>query len=124
MKRLTLLLVLALVTAAANAQSVTLTNNNETAYTIVLPDESTPVEKTAASELQSYLTEITGVAFKTVSEKDLPGGAKAIYVGKTNKALKTVDFSTFKLDEIYMKSLNDGSIVLAGHDQRGTLYAV
>ena len=125
MKRLTLILsALLLVTAAANAQSVTLTNNNETAYTIVLPDEPTPGEKTAASELQSYLTEITGVAFKTISEKDLPAGAKAIYVGKTNKALKTVDFSTFKLDEIFMKSLDDGSIILAGHDQRGTLYAV
>ncbi|MBR5710505.1 MAG: DUF4838 domain-containing protein [Thermoguttaceae bacterium] len=125
MKQLALILAsLLLVTAAAYAQSVTLTNNNETAYSIVLPDEPTPVEKTAASELQNYLTEITGVAFKTISEKDLPDGAKAIYVGKTNKALKTVDFSTFKLDEIFMKSLDDGSIVLAGHDQRGTLYAV
>ncbi|MBR5160988.1 MAG: DUF4838 domain-containing protein, partial [Thermoguttaceae bacterium] len=125
MKRLTLILsILLLVTAAANAQSVTLTSNNETAYTIVLPDEPTPVEKTAASELQNYLTEITGVVFKTISEKDLPNGAKAIYVGKTNKAQKAVDFSTFKLDEIFMKSLDDGSIILAGHDQRGTLYAV
>ena len=125
MKRLTLILsALLLVTAVANAQSVTLTNNNETAYTIVLPDSPTPVEKTAAAELQNYLTEITGVAFKTVSEKDLPGGAKAIYVGKTNKAQKTVDFSTFKPDEIFLKSLDDGSVVLAGHDQRGTIYAV
>ncbi|MBR5160890.1 MAG: DUF4838 domain-containing protein, partial [Thermoguttaceae bacterium] len=115
---------LLLVTAAVNAQNVTLTNNNETAYTIVLPDEPTPVEKTAASELQNYLTEITGVAFKTISEKDLSGGAKAIYVGKTNKAQKAVDFSTFKQDEIFLKSLDDGSIILAGHDQRGTIYAV
>ena len=125
MKRFTfILLALLVTTSAADAQNVTLSNDGKTDYTIVLPDEPTPVEKTAASELQNYLTEITGAAFKTVSEKDLPAGAKAIYVGKTNKAQKTVDFSTFKPDEIFLKSLDDGSIILAGHDQRGTLYAV
>ena len=110
--------------AAVNAQNVTLSNDGKTDCAIVLPDSPTPVEKTAASELQTYLTEISGVVFQTVSEKDLPINSKAIYVGKTNKAQKAVDFSTFKPDEIFMKSFDDGSIILAGHDQRGTIYAV
>jgi len=101
----------------------TLTQNGKTDYSILTPETPTPVEVTAFQELQSFLKQITGVDFPIVAEPDQVGG-KVISVGKTAYAQRVVDFDAFKQDEILLQTQADGSLILAGHAQRGTLYAV
>ena len=104
----------------ANLYSAELTNNGTTSWKIVLPDEPTPVEKTAARELAEHLKLVTGVDFPTVAEKDVSPGAKSlIFLGNTAKAPK----KDYKFDEILIK-MDGGNLILAGHKKRGCLYAV
>jgi hypothetical protein len=90
-----------------------LAKDGATAWRIVLPDEPTVVEKTAARELAEHLKLVTGAAFQTIAEQDAPaGGGSLIFVGNTAKAPK----KDYKFDEILIK--------IAGHEKRGCLYAV
>ena len=104
----------------ANLYSAELTTGGTTPWKIVLPDEPTPVEKTAARELAEHLKLVTGVDFPTVAEKDVSPGAKSlIFLGNTAKAPK----KDYKFDEILIK-MDGGNLILAGHKKRGCLYAV
>lgn len=97
-----------------------LTKDGATGWSIVLPDEPTPVEKTAARELAEHLKLVTGADFQTIAEKQVPaGGTSRIFVGHTAKAPK----KNYKFDEILIK-LDGGNLILAGHEKRGCLYAV
>ncbi|MDD4869099.1 MAG: DUF4838 domain-containing protein [Kiritimatiellae bacterium] len=91
-----------------------------TNWKIVLPDSPTPVEKTAANELQLHLQKVTKGDFPIVAEKDVPKDVKSlIFVGKTSKSPQ----KNFAFDEILIQS-KDGNLILTGHSRRGTLYAV
>ncbi len=110
---------------AAADNNLTLVDQGRSDYTIVLPEKPTPVEKTAASELQTYLEKATGARLPIASEKEA-AGEKKILVGATVKGQKLL--GDLKLDQldydgIVLKRFGD-RIVLAGHPQRGTLYAV
>ena len=97
-----------------------LTKDGATAWRIVLPDEPTVVEKTAARELAEHLKLVSGADFQTIAEKDAAaGGGSLIYLGNTAKAPK----KDYKFDEILIK-MEGGNLVLAGHEKRGCLYAV
>lgn len=97
-----------------------LVKDGATAWRIVLPDEPTVVEQTAARELAEHLKLVTGADFQTIAEKDAPaGGESLIFVGNTAKAPK----KDYKFDEILIK-MDGGNLVLAGHEKRGCLYAV
>ncbi len=100
--------------------SAELTKDGTTGWTIVLPDESTIVEKTAARELSEHLKLVTGADFQTIAEKDVPaGGQSLIFIGNTAKAPQ----KDYAFDEILIK-MDDGNLILAGHEKRGCLYAV
>ena len=97
-----------------------LAHEGTTTWKIVLPDEPTVVEKTAARELCEHLKLVTGAEFPTVSEKVVPADGKSlIFVGHTAKAPK----KEYQFDEILIK-LDGGNLILAGHEKRGCLYAV
>jgi uncharacterized protein DUF4838 len=94
-------------------------------YTIVLPAEPTPIEKTAASELQNYLEKATGAKLPIVAEKGSKE-EKRILIGATvegQKLLGDLKLDKLDYDRIVLKRFGD-QIILAGHPQRGTLYAV
>ena len=100
--------------------SAELAKDGATAWKIVLPENATIVEKTAARELAEHLKLVTGADFPTVAEKDAPADGKSlIFVGNTAKAPK----KEYKFDEILIK-LDGGNLILAGHEKRGCLYAV
>ena len=87
---------------------------------IVIPQEPTAVELTAAKELSHYLGEITGRTFGIVPEGERPD-AGAFLVGATSKAKQR--FSFFEPDAIAL--VRDGeNIFVTGHPTRGVLYAV
>ena len=60
---------LAALPAAPNAQALTLVADGKSPYIIVLPDQATVVEQTAARELQVFLEQVTGVNLPIRAEK-------------------------------------------------------
>lgn len=119
MKR-TLLLLLCLLLLHTDLYSAELAKDGTTGWKIVLPDEPTIVEQTAARELSEHLKLVTGADFQTITEKDVPaGGSSLIFVGNTAKAPK----KDYGFDEILIK-MDGGNLILAGHKKRGCLYAV
>jgi len=116
----TLLLLLCLLLGQTPSYSTELASNGATGWKIVLPDEPAVVELTAARELAEHLRRVTGAEFPTVSEQDVPAdGTCLIFIGRTAKAPK----KDYKFDEILIQ-LDAGNLILAGHAQRGCLYAV
>ena len=90
---------------------------------IVLPAQPIPAEKTAAEDLQHYLTEIVGGAFVVESETAAPKNPLVIYVGDTQFAAQAgIIKSTFGYDEWLIKTQGN-ALILAGGGTRGALYA-
>jgi len=100
--------------------SAELAHDGATGWKIVLPDEPTIVEKTAARELSEHLKLVTGADFQTIAETAVPADGKSLmFVGRTTKA----PHKDYKFDEILIK-MDGGNLILAGHEKRGCLYAV
>jgi len=109
-----------------HAADLFLVKNGKTDFKIVLPDLPQPVEETAAKELKLYLDEITKIHWTIASEKDVPERAPQILVGNSLRAKKLfpeIDPDKIPYDgiEIHLKG---NKLLLTGHHQRGTLYAV
>ena len=118
--RRTLLLSFGLLVLQTYLYAAELTKEGATGWRIVLPDEPTMVEKTAARELTEHLKLVTGTDFQTIAEKEVPADGKSlIFVGHTAKAPK----KDYKFDEILIR-MDGGNLILAGHEKRSCLYAV
>ena len=118
---------------------------------IVIPSDPTPVERSAASELQDALRRVTGVELPIVSETETVKG-RAFFIGDTEAARSaasvlpgSVGFQPaaartkpgpppgdagfqpatngWRDDEILIHE-TDGGLVLTGDPQRGPIYAV
>ncbi len=119
MKR-ALLALFCLVFLPTHVYSAELAKDGTTGWKIVLPDEPTIVEQTAARELSEHLKLVTGADFQTIAEKDASAGGKSlIFVGATAKAPN----KDYRFDEILIQ-MDGGNLILAGHEKRGCLYAV
>ncbi len=95
----------------------------QTPYQIAIPQKATPVEETAAKELQEYLMKATGAKLPIVSED--VAECKAFYVGHTLYA-QTAGI-TGKSKEHWIMRMIDGNVVLTGGVKaidRGVFYAV
>ncbi len=119
-------LLLGCCTAASAGAGLPLAHQGQSDYVIVLPDQATPVEQTAARELREHLAGVTGAELPIVREAQAPAGRPRIVVGDgaTARALLP-DFDPAQLspDAIVIKTVGR-DLVLAGHPRRGTLYAV
>ncbi len=116
--------VLALILAsnAVNAD-ITLAENSETPYVIVVSDDAIEPEKTAAKELQTYLEQVTGAKFAITST---PTTGPKILVGpssRVRKLLANVDWDGLGKEGTVRKTAGR-DLILAGGRPRGTLYAV
>ena len=91
-------------------------------YEIALPAEPSQVERYAASELQHYLREMTGAQLPIVRGE---APAQAILVGAEWAQQRGVSLDEERLgwDGFVMQTEGE-QLVLAGRNQRGTLYAV
>ncbi len=84
---------------------------------IVVPATPTPVETRAAGELRHYLGLTTGCEPEIVAEA---AAGPAFYIGRAAPG----GLPELEADEIMLESIPGGSIVLAGGETHGTLYAV
>ena len=121
------LLGLLLPTSTASAgDGLVLAKGGKSNYVIVLPKAASPVEKTAAGELQEHLGQIIGTTLPIISEADVPDGAPRIVVGFGSLAQKLIpglEPARLPPDTIIIKTVGD-DLVLVGHPRRGALCAV
>ena len=92
---------------------------------IVVSAAATPVELSAARELQEHLGKVTGASFGIATEATPKSGPRLL-VGHTAAArahLPELKTDTLAYDGIVLKTVGD-DLILTGHPQRGTLYAV
>jgi hypothetical protein len=108
-------------TRAAQTSAISLNAKSKT--TIVLPQSATLPERTAASELDDYLTRITGGDFVVQAENVGGQHRAAIYVGTTQFAKRAgLDGRALPSEQWHIKTQN-GNLVVVGGGVRGTLYA-
>lgn len=106
----------------ALAFSLPLTGWCRLADAIALPLSPTPVERYAARELKDGLERCTGRPWWLCAENETTNAA--VLVGATAAARDARGETPYDLDEILMKTLDDGRLVLDGHADRGPVYAV
>ena len=115
------LLLLCLTTTSA--AGLVLADHGQSSYTIIIAPNASPTVKHAAEELADDLKEISGAVFQVLSEK--PRGP-AIFVGAS--PFLPSAFAKVRLDllpqEAFVIRTDRSNLLLAGHDDRGTLYGV
>ncbi|MBQ3333878.1 MAG: DUF4838 domain-containing protein, partial [Thermoguttaceae bacterium] len=98
-------------------------------YKVVLPENPSAVQRTAAEELASFLGQVTGAVFPIISEAEAKGKDKLLVIGpgELSKSLLASagaeSEETLSQDGIILWTVG-GSIVFSGHRDRGPLYAV
>lgn len=113
-------------TLSAGAATLELADKGKTVYVISLAADAIPAEKTAASQLQKYLGQVTGASFAVHSETEVKSGAPQILVGAGRRAkalLPQQNWGSLGGDGIVIKTVGK-NLVLAGGRPRGSLYAV
>ena len=103
-----------------------LVENRNSSYKIVIPDNAGNYVNTAATELQFFLEEATGVTLDVVKESQLGGADKIISLGNTrNAANRSVTATYTELGEqgFKIKTVDD-DLYIVGAKEIGVLYGV
>ena len=119
-----LLFVPALVASASD--DLQLSRDGRSDYVIIIPENATAVDQTAAGELQEHLAQVTGATLPIRSTEETPVDQPRIVLGDsplTRKLLPGFDPAKLAPDAIVIKTIGR-DVVLVGHPRRGTLYAV
>ena len=113
-----------LLAGALMAEPLAIVTDCQSPYVIAVPDAATKVEQTAAEELQKHLELCTGVRLPVWPEKVVVGWP-AFYVGATTRFQQHFG-SNDRLKQMDAIAIGaDGrDIILGGHPDRGSLYAV
>ncbi len=102
-----------------------LIENNASKYKIVIPSQSTKIEKHAAEELQKYLQEISGAKLEIINDEN-PESQFEILVGRNNRLEKLglkINYNSLELDGYTIRTIGD-KLVIVGGTKKGTLYGV
>ncbi len=121
-----LLMVLMLALLSSGVSAASLVSQGKPGCVIVLGDDAIPAEKTAATELQSFVQKMSGAQIPIVSSAASANGQSRILIGQTAQTksiLPGFKWETLVHDGILRKRVGS-DLVLAGDRPRGTLYAV
>lgn len=102
-----------------------LVENGVSDYKIVTGSSATAVESKAASELQTYLKQISGATLEIVTDVAAPTD-KEICVGKTNRE-ELANLAVDRLaigDDGFRKVVKGNKLFIVGGNENGTLYGV
>lgn len=102
-----------------------LVNNGETEYKIVIPAEAGAQLHLAASDLNRFIAEATGVSIPVVKDSEATGEGKFISIGKTTLLQDTnISYSFDELGRDGYKIITEGDdLYLIGGSEYGSLYA-
>src|ERR1044071_9143487 len=97
---------LCLFTSTRAFASLTLADNGQTKYTIVLPANPIPSERYAAEELQRYLEKISGAKLPIVSDSEKPAPREILLGDNAHlAALRTkIDFAKLGPDGFVLRT--------------------
>lgn len=128
MKRAIFILIVALAVIGVTTvmfKSTTLFKDGKSSYAIVLCNDASASEETAARELQHYLKQIGGAELPIISSDKVEKGRKHIFIGFNDEygALCNVEQPDIN-DEAYTYRTIDKNIWIYGGKQRGTMYGV
>ncbi len=106
-------------------QGPVLFDNGRSEYSIVLCDDASISEKTAAEELQDFLKQISGAELPLINSNELEEGRKHIYVGFNKEyAAECGVEAPDDIDEGYTYRTVGDNIWIYGGKNRGTMYGV
>lgn len=110
--------------AATPLAAHTLFGNGKSDYTIVVDNKAPSTEKTAATQLQDYLSQVSGVKIPVSYQLQKTG--KCIFVGYNDRVARlTGKPRPEEGDEGFTwLSTRDGNLAIYGGARRGTLYGV
>ena len=92
---------------------------------IVLPDQPTRFEKTAAAELALHLKMVCGKSLKITAESNAPRTGRKILLGSTKRASSSgLDFAKYAPEKWQIFSLDADTLILGGGTPRGVIYSV
>jgi hypothetical protein len=106
-------------------ESITLAENEQTRYRIVIPVAATAEELKAATVLQNYLLQISGAAFPVISS-DKHRSRYEIVLGQNERLddLKLgLNLNSLKEDGFLIQT-DSLRLIIAGGNEKGTLYGV
>ncbi len=111
---------------AGERREYSLFNRGKTDYRIVIGTEASESEQWAATELQKYLSQISGADFNIVDDKsDISDREIVVGYNKHSQKLLGENYSQQDTtDESFTYKNVDSNIVLIGGAQRGTMYAI
>ncbi len=102
-----------------------LAEGGQSAYRIVIPAASSPVERHAADELQRFLREISGATLPVVTDRE-PAQPAEVALGRTNRLAAlgiAVEGLSLGSEGCLLRTVGE-TLVIAGGPVRGTLYGV
>ena len=106
-------------------QGPVLFDNGRSEYSIVLCDDASISEKTAAEELQDFLKQISGAELPLINSNELEEGRKHIYVGFNKEyAAECGVEAPDDIDEGFTYRTVGDNIWIYGGKNRGTMYGV
>ena len=112
--------------ACGTALSANLVSNGRPGATIVLGADAIPAERTAASELQKYIRQMTGTTLPIVSSAAARSNRCRVFIGQTaatKAVLPEFRWRSLVRDGVLIRRVGS-DLVIAGDRPRGTLYAV
>ena len=110
-----------LIACKSHAQDIVLVNDKQSEYTIIIPEKPTPLEKKAATVLQTYIRTTTGCELP-IHNEEKRHAKSAIYIGETfygNKA-----YPGKLKNEGYLLEVYNSSLLIKGGSGRGLLFGV
>ncbi len=116
-----LMVVLIISSCRGQAQSIVLVASNASNYKIITPADPSPLESRAATMLQRYIKQVTGVEMPVAKEGFVKGDA-AIYIGNT-KRLKIAHPAKLA-PESWLVQTAGKDLVIAGGTGKGLIYGV
>ena len=92
---------------------------------IILPDQPTRFEKTAAAELATHLKMVCGKDIRVINESRAPRDGRRILLGATKRAASVgVDFAKYTPEKWLIRALDTDTLILGGGSPRGVIYSV
>lgn len=105
------------------SEIMTISDKSGPKYSVVIPDGATSAVRFAASELSSFVGQVTGSALSILSESDY-SGETFISIGRTQKLASSgisFDYETLNEDGFFIKTV-EKAIYIDGKNDRARLY--
>ena len=100
--------------------------DSATDYSIVLPQQSTPLERYATTEFTYFFEEATGISLSIKNETNETTSGNYFFFGKTNVAKEELksQLSTYSNNQKFAIKTVDNSIICCGVNDYGTLWSI